>query len=49
MTYSKPEIIAQNNAAGSYAAGCPMKKDRGEDFYNGSTSATGCAYCERIK
>lgn len=23
MAYTKPQVIAQNNASGSYAAGCP--------------------------
>jgi len=23
MTYTKPEVIAQNASSGSYAAGCP--------------------------
>lgn len=26
MAYTKPVIIAQNNASGSYAAGCPEKQ-----------------------
>lgn len=47
MAYTKPQIIAQNNAAGSYAAGCPAK-DRGYDSNCGST-ASGCTNCERTK
>ncbi len=38
MSYNKPIIIAQNSAAGSFAAGCPAK-DRAYGSY--------CADCER--
>lgn len=24
MAYTKPQVVAQNNASGSYAAGCPV-------------------------
>ena len=41
MKYEKPEIIAQNTDAGSYAAGCPAK-DR-KDRYGASS----CLDCER--
>ncbi len=44
MAYTKPQVIAQNASAGSYAAGCPAK-DRGFDY--GTT--TGCTNCERTK
>ena len=26
MAYTKPQLVAQNSAAGSYAAGCPADK-----------------------
>ena len=26
MAYTKPQVIAQNASAGSYAAGCPAQK-----------------------
>ncbi len=38
MAYTKPVIIAQNSAAGSYAAGCPAK-----DTFN----PTRCKQCDR--
>lgn len=38
MAYTKPQVVAQNSAAGSYAAGCPV-----ED--NGTES--NCRQCER--
>ena len=41
MSYNKPMIIAQNSAAGSYAAGCPAKDGNGNWYQNG------CNYCER--
>ena len=44
MAYTKPQVIAQNNASGSYAAGCPAQ-NRGWD--NGDV--TGCTNCERTK
>ena len=40
MTYTKPQVVAQNAAAGSYAAGCPVN-------YNASDS--GCRNCERTR
>ncbi|MEE1059372.1 MAG: hypothetical protein U0K92_08320 [Treponema sp.] len=43
MTYTKPQVVAQNAAAGSYAAGCPAK-----DCTYGSTS-NGCKPCERTQ
>lgn len=42
MAYTKPQVVAQNAAAGSYAAGCPAK-----DTY--SSCSTGCKACERTK
>ena len=38
MAYTKPQIVAQNSAAGSYAAGCPADSAIGE---------TQCKNCER--
>lgn len=38
MAYTKPQVVAQNSAAGSYAAGCPVE-DNGIDFR--------CKNCER--
>lgn len=38
MAYTKPQVVAQNAAAGSYAAGCPAK--------NTSVSVR-CKDCER--
>ena len=26
MAYTKPQVVAQNNASGSYAAGCPTNE-----------------------
>ena len=43
MSYNKPMIIAQNSAAGSFAAGCPAK-----DRYS-SNPVTGCLTCERTE
>ena len=40
MTYEKPEVVAQNAATGSYAAGCPTKNTGGDLF---------CKNCERTK
>lgn len=40
MTYEKPEVIAQNAAAGSYAAGCPA---------NDNGNGTWCKNCERTE
>lgn len=40
MEYKKPEVIAQNAAQGSYAAGCP-EKDRGGEI--------ACKDCERTR
>ena len=39
MAYTKPQVIAQNNTSGSYAAGCPAK----------STGAGYCKQCERTR
>ena len=40
MTYEKPEVIAQNAAAGSYAAGCPA---------NTTWTSSVCKECERTE
>lgn len=42
MAYTKPQVVAQNAATGSYAAGCPAH-DRS---YNNSPPLS-CTYCER--
>ena len=39
MAYTKPEVVAQNNASGSYAAGCPAEDNTGFDYE--------CKNCER--
>lgn len=39
MSYSKPQVLAQNSAKGSFAAGCP-EKGMGH-------SSSGCKACER--
>ena len=44
MAYTKPQIVAQNSAAGSYAAGCPALNRHGDP--SGSYS---CIACERTK
>jgi hypothetical protein len=41
MKYSKPVIVAQNSAQGSFAAGCPERDANG--FENA------CKRCERTK
>lgn len=38
MNYSKPQVLAQNKASGSFAAGCPAN-------YNGTS--LNCKDCER--
>lgn len=38
MAYTKPQVVAQNAAAGSYAAGCPA---------NNSSADYHCKQCER--
>lgn len=40
MAYTKPQVVAQNAAAGSYAAGCPTNKNNG--YYS-------CRDCERTQ
>ncbi len=37
MEYKKPEILAVNEPAGSYSAGCPL------------TDSAWCVTCERIR
>ena len=41
MSYNKPMVIAQNSAAGSFAAGCPP--EYGNDGFHGQS----CRQCER--
>lgn len=41
MAYTKPQVIAQNSASGSYAAGCPANK------HYCPPSPAECAKCER--
>ena len=43
MAYTKPQVVAQNSAAGSYAAGCPEK-----DSWK-SGASTICKQCERTQ
>ncbi len=38
MAYTKPQVIAQNTSAGSYAAGCPA-----------NTRGAFCVDCERTE
>ena len=38
VVYEKPQVLAQNDAYGSYAAGCPAYKDGNGHW---------CAECER--
>lgn len=45
MAYTKPQVIAQNGVAGSFAASCPSR-DRGRDYSQNGTP-TGCTNCER--
>jgi hypothetical protein len=40
MNYSKPQVLAQNKASGSFAAGCPA---------NGFGHEVTCKKCERTK
>ncbi len=40
MAYTKPEVIAQNNASGNYAAGCPAEGNGGPGW---------CKNCERTE
>ncbi len=42
MSYNKPMVVAQNSAAGSFAAGCPAK-----DTWD--STWTGCKACERTR
>ena len=39
MAYTKPQVIAQNASAGSYAAGCPANEADKNDWW--------CKQCER--
>ncbi len=40
MAYTKPQVVAQNNSTGSYAAGCPVNNYGMESL---------CRKCERTK
>lgn len=40
MDYTKPQVVAQNSAAGSYAAGCPADTDH---------VSYDCKSCERTE
>lgn len=40
MAYTKPQVVAQNSAAGSYAAGCPT---------NDNGTSVRCRECERTE
>lgn len=46
MAYTKPQVVAQNNAAGSYAAGCPAQ-ERGVITAPGAKYS--CINCERTQ
>lgn len=41
MAYAKPEVLAQNAAQGSFAAGCPAQNS------GGPIGPQGCKNCER--
>ena len=40
MAYTKPQVVAQNAAAGSYAAGCPANRSN-------TAAPSQCKSCER--
>ena len=40
MAYTKPQVVAQNSTAGSYAAGCPANN-------RSSAYKEDCLNCER--
>lgn len=42
MAYTKPQVVAQNTASGSYAAGCPAQN-------TGPGLTSGCKACERTQ
>lgn len=44
MTYTKPQLIAQNASTGSYAAGCPANNRSG--YSEGNTPERICVNCE---
>lgn len=44
--YKKVELVAKNQIAGSYAAGCPSN-NRGDQCF--LFRAAGCANCDRVK
>ena len=49
--YQKVEIVAKNQVAGSYAAGCPST-GRGSDeacFWFSGTGEGGCSHCDRVR
>jgi hypothetical protein len=33
MQYTKPQIVAQNSAQGTFAAGCPVENSLNDCFY----------------
>ena len=43
MAYTKPEVVAQNSAAGSYAAGCPVNENSSSGY------DWTCRECERTQ
>lgn len=43
MAYTKPQVVAQNSAAGSYAAGCPANERAGYQIDEN------CKNCERTE
>jgi hypothetical protein len=47
MTYSKPQIVAQNKEQGCFAAGCGAN----DNCKGGASTSTnnGCKACERSK
>jgi len=50
MAYTKPQVIAQNNASGSYAAGCPANQNALESNIgdkHGEAALNQCKKCER--
>lgn len=40
MAYTKPQVVAQNSASGSYAAGCPANNSN-------PAAPSVCKECER--
>ena len=48
MAYTKPQIVAQNNVSGSYAAGCP-EFNRGPGGSSTNGKPNDCLACERTR